>query len=113
MPPSVVGKLPKSFPASEVVPCCQMETKKRANVSQVEQEDGGDHCHVKNSPLSEIGGSRGARESSKMLEISDIEFSWILLMIYYLFIMSIVYSLLERYEEFTVGWKREMWIKGV
>ena len=64
MPPSVVGKLPKSFPASEVVPCCQMETKKRANVSQVKKEDGGDRRHVENSPSSEIGGSRGARESS-------------------------------------------------
>ena len=64
MPPSVVGKLPKSFPASEVVPCCQMETKKRANVSQLEEEDGGDRRHVGNSLLSEIGGSRGARESS-------------------------------------------------
>ena len=31
----------------------------------------------------------------EMLEASDTEFSWILLMIYYLFIMYIVYSWLE------------------
>ena len=41
-----------------------METKKRANASQVEQGDGGHRRHVENSPLSEIGGNRGARESS-------------------------------------------------
>ena len=42
-----------------------METKKRADVSQVEQEDGGESRHVENSLLSEIGGSKGARESSR------------------------------------------------
>ena len=42
-----------------------MEIKKRANVSQVEKRDGGDRHHVENSPLSEIGGSKGAWESSR------------------------------------------------
>ena len=41
-----------------------METKKRANMSQVEQGDGGDRRHVENSPLSEIGGSKSTRWSS-------------------------------------------------
>ena len=41
-----------------------METKKRANASQMEKGDGRDCRHVENSPLSEIDGNRGARESS-------------------------------------------------
>ena len=54
--------------ASKNVLSCQMEIKKRANVSQVEKGDGGDRYNVENSPLSEIGGSKGARESSKDVE---------------------------------------------
>ena len=42
----------------------------------------------------------------KMLEASDTEFSWILLMICYLFIICIVYFLLEHYKDFIVGWER-------
>ena len=53
---------------------------------------------MENSPLSEIGGSKGARGVVlKMLEVSDSDFNWILLLICSLFIVYIVYSLLEHY----------------
>ena len=44
-----------------------------------------------------------------MLEASDLEFSWILQMITFLFIVHIVYSLLEHYKYINMGWEA-MWI---
>ena len=38
---------------------------KRVDVPQVNEIVERDRCHVENSPLSEIGGNRGARESSR------------------------------------------------
>ena len=40
---------------------CQMEIKKRANASQMEQGDGGDGDHVENPLLSEVEGSKGTK----------------------------------------------------
>ena len=65
---------------------------------------------MENSLLSEFGGSKGARESSRDVGRSDLEFSWILQMITSLFIVYIVYSLLEHYRYINMGWK-EAWIK--
>ena len=48
----------------------------------------------------------------KMLEANDLDFNWILLLIYSFFIVHIVYSLLEHYRYIHMGWK-EMWIRGL
>ena len=45
-----------------------------------------------------------------MLEASDLEFSWILQMITSLFIVYIVYSLLEHYRYINMEWEA-MWIR--
>ena len=71
-----------------------METKKRANASQVEQGDGGDHRHVENSPLSEIGGSKGARGPSGIVGSERLRIYWILPVDYSLFIMYTIYLLI-------------------
>ena len=41
----------------------------------VMEREGKDRRHVENSLLSEIGGSRGARRSLRMLKVSDVNFS--------------------------------------
>ena len=49
--------------ASKIVRSCPKKTNERGDVVQVKGRVERDRLHVENSPLSEIGGSRGARES--------------------------------------------------
>ena len=61
------------------------------------EEEGKDRRHMENLLLSEIGGSRGARKSLRMLEASDVNFSWILSMIHSLFIYTLLFFALSIY----------------
>ena len=54
------------------------------------EREGKDRCHVENSLLSQIGGSRGARRSLRMLKASYVYFSWILSMLHSFFILYFV-----------------------
>ena len=112
MPPSVVGKLPKSLPTSMVVPSCPKRTTKRSDVFKERNWALEERRHVKNSPLSEIEASKGARESSRNVGRKRLGMQWILLMISYLFIMYIVYSFLQHYEDLFWDGK-DVWIKNM
>ena len=50
-------------------------------------------------------GVEAPKSRLEMLEASDTKFSWILLIICYLFIMYIVYSLREHKRCFNIEWK--------
>ena len=63
--PSALGELPQSFPTSKIERNCPKRTTKRADVSYTMDREEKNRRHVENSPLSEIGGSRGARGSSE------------------------------------------------
>ena len=47
-----------------------------------------------------------------MLEANDLDFNWILLLMFSFIIVHIVYSLLEHIRYIHMGWK-EMWIRGL
>ena len=63
--PSALGELPQSFPTSKIERNCPKRIAKLSDVSYTMDREERDRRHVDNSPLSEIGGSRGARGSSE------------------------------------------------
>ena len=64
---SALGMLSKSFPTSKSERSCPKRTTRRADVSYTMEREEKDRHHVENSPLSEIGGRRGARGSSETI----------------------------------------------
>ena len=63
--PIAILPLHSSVPASKVKRNCQVRTRKRVDRFQEKIRGEKDGRHVENSLLSKIGGSRGARESSR------------------------------------------------
>ena len=67
MPLSAVGKLPKCFPASKVVPSFPLKAKKRSNASQVEGGKEVDDRHVKDPLLNKVESGKGTRSLSRVV----------------------------------------------
>ena len=59
-----------------------------------ENREGKDDCYMENSLLSEIEGNRGTKRFFNVVGGKRLEFHWILLLVYYLFIYLVHYLLL-------------------